>query len=105
MCYFWVVTKMYKQIAVKQDVYEQLVRLKQELGLSTMNDVIDTLIKAFRGYSLAKKLQMIFQLLDDAKRLSAMIEDTQSIIKPPAKSYEKEQKSAQKGELTSYMRK
>jgi hypothetical protein len=47
---------------------------------------------------------MIFQLLDDVKQLVAMIEDTQSIIKPPAKSYEKEQKSAQKGELASYMR-
>jgi predicted CopG family antitoxin len=95
---------MNKQISVKQDVYERLVRLKHELGLSTMSDVVDTLIKAYEGYSLAKKLQMIFQLLDDVKQLVAMIEDTQSIIKPPAKSYEKEQKSAQKGELTSYMR-
>jgi predicted CopG family antitoxin len=95
---------MYRQIAVKQDVYERLVRLKHELGLSTMSDVVDTLIKAYEGYSLAKKLRLIFQLLDDVKQLSAMIEDVQSNMKPPAKSYEKEQKSAQKGELTSYMR-
>jgi predicted CopG family antitoxin len=96
---------MNKQISVKQDVYERLVRLKHELGLSTMSDVVDTLIKAYEGYSLAKKLWLIFQLLDDVKQLVAMIEDTQSIIKPPAKSYEKEQKSAQKVDLTTFLHK
>jgi len=95
---------MYRQIALKQDVYERLVRLKHELGLSTMNDVVDTLIKAYEGYSLAEKLRLIFQLLDNINQLSAMIEDVQSNIKPPAKSYEKEQKSAQKVDLSTFLR-
>jgi hypothetical protein len=84
---------MYRQIAVKQDVYERLVRLKHELGLSTMNDVVDTLVKAFVGYSLAKKLRLIFQLLDVAKQLSASIEDVQSTMEALAVDSEKEAKA------------
>jgi hypothetical protein len=105
MSYFCGVTKMYKLISVKQDVYQRLDKLRQELGLLNMNDVVDLISKAYLSYSLTKRLYNIFQRLDVIKQQLAMLYKEETNIKPPARRDEKVAKGAQKADLSSFMKK
>jgi predicted CopG family antitoxin len=84
---------MRRYIAVKPHVYKRLVKIKEELGLSTMNDVLDTLLKLFEGYSLAQKIRIMFSIIDEVKQLLADILQVESTMETLAIDSEKEAKT------------
>jgi predicted CopG family antitoxin len=94
---------MRKHVVVPLEVYERLNQLKQELGKLTIADVIDELIKVYEGLKAVRSLQLILQSLDDAKKVLATFNQALSTASQLQKSYEKEQKSAQKVDLTTFL--
>jgi predicted CopG family antitoxin len=84
---------MRRYIAVKPDVYKRLLKIKEELGLSTMNDVLDTLLKLFEGHSLAQKIRIMFSIIDEVKQLLADIEQVESTMETLAIDSKKEAKA------------
>jgi predicted CopG family antitoxin len=95
---------MRKHVVVPLEVYEKLNQLKQELGKLTIAEVVTELIKVYEGLKAVKTLQLLLQSLEDAKKVLATFNQALSTASQLQRSYEKEQKGAQKGELASYMR-
>jgi predicted CopG family antitoxin len=84
---------MRRYIAVKPYVYERLLKIKEELGLSTMNDVLDTLLKLFEGCSLAQKIWIMSSIIDEVKQLLADILQVESTMETLAVDSKKEAKA------------
>jgi predicted CopG family antitoxin len=99
------VTKLVKQIKISDEVYIKLSQLKQELDENTFSGVVSQLIKVYEGLKTHRNLKQLLQLLSEVHDRLVMIDQLLSTTLATAKSYGKEQKSAQKGDLTTILRK
>lgn len=96
---------MVKQIKVSDEVYIKLSQLKQELDENTFSGVVSQLIKVYESLKTYRNLKQLLQLLSEVHDRLVMIDQLLSTTLATAKSYGKEQKGAQKADLSSFMRK
>jgi predicted CopG family antitoxin len=94
-----------KQIKIPDEVYIKLSQLKQELDENTFGGVVSQLIKVYEGLKTYRNLKQLLQLLSEIHDRLVMIDQLLSTTLATAKSYEKEQKSAQKVDLSTFLRK
>jgi predicted CopG family antitoxin len=99
------VTKVVKQIKVSDEVYMKLSQLKQELDESTFGGVVSQLMKVYEGLKTYRNLKQLLQLLGEIHDRLVMIDQLLSTTLTSIRSYGKEQKSAQKADLSSFMKK
>ncbi|MCC6056983.1 MAG: hypothetical protein LM583_09935 [Desulfurococcaceae archaeon] len=95
---------MAKQIKVSNQVYEKLSRLRQELNGSSFSYVIDELIETYERLKALNTARSILPLLDELRKTLALVDRELHTKRADENSQSIEKKSAQKGELTSYMR-
>jgi len=94
-----------KQIKISDEVYIKLGHLKQELDENTFSGVIGQLIKVYEGLKTYRNLKQLLQLLSEIHDRLVMIDHLLSTTLATAKSYGKEQKSAQKVDLATFLHK
>jgi predicted CopG family antitoxin len=93
-----------KQIKVSNQVYEKLRRLRQELGMVSYSYVLDELIETYERMKALNISRSILPLLDELRKTLALIDRELHTKRADVDSKSIEKKSAQKGELISYMR-
>jgi len=93
-----------KQIKVSNQVYEKLSRLRQELNGSSFSYVIDELIETYERLKALNTARSILPLLDELRKILALVDRELHTKRADENSKSIEKKSAQKVDLSTFLR-